>query len=257
MRQWSNARAQLEVGQAALDQRALAVGAAVGLGVRQRHVADGVLRQPAGVGQLVQPALVEDRVPAGVELAQPAARQRRLGGHLGALPVAERERDLHAPLVGQQAEVLAHRVEVGGLRPPGRWRPCRCRAPRPTTARTPSAPSSAHHAARPAAPHAARRRARRRSPGPPISAPEAHGVAAHRRVHHQRERRAQRVEHRRRSAACARDRGRTISAAHREQRDRQVGGERERRVAALGEGDAEQDRRDQPGGGQRERRRGA
>ena len=202
MRQCSKLRPQAQVGQPALDQRHLAVGAVVRLGVGQRHVADGVLGQPVGVGQLVQVALVEDRVAAGVQLAQPAAGHREVRAHLGALPVAERERDLHAALVGQQPQVLAHRVEVGGLghRVGGRLVDvARGRG----DCHTISASSSTTigvtgRRRRPASAQA--------SSGPATSSAQAGGVAAHRGRHDHGQRRAQRVQHgahAQRRARCA------------------------------------------------------
>ena len=70
------------------DQAALGDRGVVERRVREGDVGDRVVAQPGAVGAVGELAfVVEDVVPGGVELAQPAAGEVEVGRQVGGLPV--------------------------------------------------------------------------------------------------------------------------------------------------------------------------
>ena len=168
---------------------------------------------------------------------------------LRALPVAARERDLDPALVGQP--VAGSRAAAGSSRPsrPGPRCTSSRRAPPATTARTRGRePGDEDRDGPPAPASTACPTARTAAPGPPNRAPRRTALPPIGVSSGERQRRAEPVERgapaQRRLLAREHD-----QAGDREQRDRQVGGGRERRPAALGERPRQEHRR-------QERRRG-
>ena len=193
-----------------------------------------------------EPPLVEERVAAGVELAQPAARERRDPGDLGGLPVAARERDLDAALVGQRREEVASAARSRPPRRPGRSTVLvRRRAPPATTARRRARRRAARAAAQPTGARGQRpAQSAHSSSGPPKSAPSRTALPPIGVSISERERAAERVEHGAPAQRALAPREQRRSSASAEERDRQVGGERNGAQPPSGKADGEEHRRD-------------